>query len=260
MRSYKLIKKYPGSDTVGTTVTGKGREGWYTKGPGYRTYDWALIVLNPEYWEEVVEKDYEIVARKIGSGAIVSYEKGIAVGRSDGLKPEGTMDLAFALNNLSTGTSIHSVKRLSDGEVFTVGDCFDAGMGSRTIESIWVDSSGVLGFNHENGRISNNKGTGVFYKAKKISPVLFTTKDGVGIRKGDTYYFVDLDGGSVVMQSAHTESGQYSERKYFSTYKNAEGYLFRNKPCLSIRDIERAVWLSARELESLIKSVKEKAC
>lgn len=259
MKSYKLIKEYPGSDSLGTIITGS-KETMYSKGFGFRNYDWTNIVLQPEYWEEVVEKDYEIVARKIRSGAIIQYQKGIAVGRSDGLKPEGTMDLAFALNNLSTGTSIHSVKRLSDGEVFTVGDCFDAGMGNEKTLSIEVHVDGVLSIYYENGRITNKKETGTFYKAKKVLPVLFTTKDGVGIRKGDTYYFVDLDGGSVVMQSAHTESGQYSERQYFSTYKNAEGYLFRNKPCLSIRDIERAVWLSARELESLIKSVKEKAC
>lgn len=34
MKKYKLIKRYPGSDPVGTIVTGKGEEGWYSKGPG----------------------------------------------------------------------------------------------------------------------------------------------------------------------------------------------------------------------------------
>ena len=83
---YKLIKKYPGSDSVGTIVTGYGKDGWYSKGPGGKTYDWTLIVYNPEYWEEVVEKDYEI------------------------------------LKTCPIEGIIYSVKRLSDGEVFTVGD------------------------------------------------------------------------------------------------------------------------------------------
>ena len=79
MESYKLIKEYPGSPKVGTIVNGYGKQGWYSKGFGHATYDWTLIVLQPKYWEEVVEKDYEIVARKIRSGAIIEYEKGIAV-------------------------------------------------------------------------------------------------------------------------------------------------------------------------------------
>jgi len=56
MKKYKLIKQYPGSDPVGTIITGN-KETMYSKGLGYRHYDWAHVETHPEYWEEVVEKD-----------------------------------------------------------------------------------------------------------------------------------------------------------------------------------------------------------
>jgi len=321
MKKFKLIKTYPGSPKVGTVLAPKVDK----ENPSTNNYYWEGSWFNPndfcEFWEEVFEQNYEIVARKIRSGAIVEYEKGIAVRRSDGLGVEGTVSLEFALQNIycSRGTSLHSVKRLSDGEVFTVGDCFDAGLGSRTITSIWVDKEGVLGFNHEHGRISNTKGTGVFHKAKKLQPalfttedgveirkgdkiyiiteivkdqimglildewrpyegaksfstkeaaqkyvdsqkVLFTTEDGVEIRKGDRYYFVDVNSSSVSFETAHVWSGGYLERKYFSTYEKAERYLMRHKPCLSLDDVLRYTKIDVSDIIILRNLVKQKAC
>jgi hypothetical protein len=259
MKSYKLIKEYPGSNSLGTIIT-VSKETMYSKGFGYRNYDWVHVETHPEFWEEVIEKDYEIVAMGIAEGTILEFKDGVCVKRSDEFSPDSTATLQSILNQQYHNDSIHSVKRLSDGEVFTVGDCFDAGLGSRTIESIWLDKEGVLGFNHENGRTTNIKGIGSFYKAKKLQPVLFTTEDGVDIRKGDRYYFVDMNSSSVSFETAHVRSGISSERKYFSTYEKAERYLMRHKPCLSLDDILRYTKIDVSDIIILRNLVKQKAC
>ena len=278
------------------------------------------FVENSRDWEQVIEKDYEILEVKIADGTIITYENGICTKRTDKCSVDQTLSLEQILrtNHIKY---IHSVKRLSDGEIFTVGDCFDVGLGSRVLESIWLDNDGVLGLNHEKGRITNTKGTGVFSKAKKISPtlfvtedgvsitkdsksychvdlrtyaisesnnpipgvsgnmigkgfvyfstkeaaqkyidskrILFITKDGVEVRKGDAYYYVDLHRSEIGLQTGFVDKDR-SKFEYFSTYENAEDYLVRYKPCLSIDDIGRAISLTSWQLELLIKSVKEK--
>ena len=84
MRKFKLIKEYPGSDHEGIIVLLKTPNGLY-EGYQYNYYS-KHVETNPEYWEEVVEKDYEVLISKIVPQEILS------------------------------------VKRLSDGEIFTVGD------------------------------------------------------------------------------------------------------------------------------------------
>jgi hypothetical protein len=65
--------------------------------------------------------------------------------------------------------------------------------------------------------------------------VLFTTEDGVNIKEGDMYYFVDTDF-SIHTMKAHSGAGQYSERKYFSTVEQAHEYVMQNVKALSIKD------------------------
>jgi hypothetical protein len=135
MKKYKLIKKYPGSTEVGEIVQGNGREGWYTKGPGCRTYDWTQVVYYPEYWEEVIERDFEVTLARRAPYKIIS------------------------------------VKRLSDGEVFSIGDKFIANISSRdvirTIQTLKVEGS-ILTLHHENGELTNTKGSGIFHTIKKL--------------------------------------------------------------------------------------------
>ncbi len=100
MKKYKLIKKFPGSDELGTIITGS-KETMYSKGLGYRNYDWVHVEIHPEFWEEIVEKDYEILSQT--SVRVCNPKDNYKVVRN-------------------TTPVIHSVKRLSDGEVFTVGD------------------------------------------------------------------------------------------------------------------------------------------
>lgn len=260
MKKFKLIQIYPGSPKLGTVLTPKVDEentntnNFYSEGSWFNPNDFS------EYWEEVIEKDYEIVAMKIYKGIILEFKDGICVKRSDEISPNSTTCLKKILEQQPPEDFIYSVKRLSDGEVFTVGDYFDVGVGSRAIKSIWVDEDGHIRFTHENGGYDSSFEAWTFSVAKKTSPVIFTTDDGVGMRKGDIYYFVDIDGSSVDMRSTTQFSVKVSGYAYFSTQEKAVHYLIRNKPCLSIDDIERVFKLSRCHLESLIKSVKGKIC
>ena len=129
MKKYKLIKEYPSSDSLGTIITGS-KEAMYSKGLGFRHYDWAHVETHPEYWEEVVEKDYEILEystnETLTSKQILTKDM------------EGWNEIIE-----STTFKIHSVKRLSDGEVFTVGDRIsvsDIGISDTITEIVLADS------------------------------------------------------------------------------------------------------------------------
>ena len=272
MKKYKLIKKYPGSTEVGEIVQGNGREGWYTKGPGCRTYDWTQVVHYPEYWEEVVEKDYEIISYVANDNPKMITIK----------KRGGELHDSY--------WKIHSVKRLSDGEVFTVGDLIktpytdcigiigfhtkysteyfiEIPTGFTRLVAIekakrpiflthdgkdifegdtiwWVRKesfhyscfeahSGIQFFSDRNAYFLTKEAAEDYIKRNKP---LFTTEDGVGIKKGDTYYFVDTNLKISLAPNANAGSGWYDEIKYFSTYETAQYYVIVNAKVLSIEE------------------------
>ena len=257
MKKYKLIKEYPGSDHEGIIVSLKTPNGLY-EGYQYNYYS-KHVENNPEYWEEVIEKDYQILDTII----------------KNNLKQE-----------------ISSVKRLSDGEVFTVGDKITGYSyeDARSIQTIKICRyTGMIELEQEKGFTSlcaatkvkqpiflthNGKdifeGDKVWYVNKENfyydyilafpevkfnseirayfltrveaeeyierNKPLFTTEDGVDIRKGDKYYFVDTDFSVSLAPNASAGCGQYSERKYFATLAAAENCAIQHSRVLSMED------------------------
>ena len=112
---YRLIKEYPGSPKLDTIIN----DSKTTLGISYYENCKAFIENYPEFWQEVVEKDYEILSFKLPGNNIV--------------------DLKYARNNLkfmlknSSVYQIYSVKRLSDGEIFTIGDKTNFGLISKIV-------------------------------------------------------------------------------------------------------------------------------
>ena len=104
---YKLIRTYPGSLKLNTIIEihPEQETGYYSE--------------NIQFWQEVIEKDYEILA---------------TVGDNDSLKQ-----------------TIYSVKRLSDGEIFTIGDtvkCEDC-KGKITLLEIYDNDIYLTGIDNE---------------------------------------------------------------------------------------------------------------
>ena len=217
MRKFKLIKTYPGSDHEGIVVSLRTPNGLYE---GYQyNYSTKHVENNPEYWEEVIEKDYEILSyvAKDCDTVIVQVPKTVSI-----------------IDNIPKNYwKIHSVKRLSDGEVFTVGDKFEANIGCkdviRTIQKINVEGDRITIY-HENGDLTNRKGSGIFYTIKKVKSPIFLTHDGKDIFEGDTVWYVNKENLDLDHFRTHANVTFRSDiNSYFLTKEEAEDYIKRNK-------------------------------
>jgi hypothetical protein len=139
---------------------------------------------------------------------------------------------------------IYSVKRLSDGVVFSIGDIVD-GLGHfdkrlRIDYMLQIDNS-IRFYN-----------SGVYFqdlKTIKHAPKpLFTTEDGKEIFEGDRFWSICIDKERYTEQygkpTVHTLDMfcDYIEARssgilWFSTREAAEEYIVLNKPCLSVKEV-----------------------
>ena len=229
---YKLIKLLPfeNSPRIG-----------YTSEPHLSQKDedhyWNGLWFNPEnypeFWEEVVEKDYEILSLKsIHSTIVIDYKNG------GGAYIKGTFEAIYKSKDkwiksflTSKVWVIHSVKRLSDGEVFTISDKTNFGLISKI-----VINNNSLSFYFEQKSCGYNLQTLIKWKP------LFTTEDGVDIFEGDYYYYFRFHSWTfdkaIANQKFHSQDKLSSNSLYFSTKEKAEEYILLNKPCLSYGDVQ----------------------
>jgi hypothetical protein len=236
--NYKLKQIYPNSPKLGTIITRR------IVGEDYWSYDNSSVVLfakdhpenYPEFWELVVEKDYEILSY-IDNNNIFTVE-----------------DNSEILERLNL--KIYSIKRLSDNEIFTIGDKITSSLFSKLTDidiikhfyipdenfcKIWTNI-----FNINDIIFGTNK----FWQSNlhhtiKVKQPLFTTEDGVDIFEGDEFYFLQKDWLKYLNNYGKliASKGTIAELAYkrFSTKEKAEEYILLNKPCLSLKDIEFAI-------------------
>ena len=231
---YKLIKTFPGSAPLGTIVD---------------TNNVFLgIIYNytnyPEFWEKVVEKDYEILE------FTSKYSGCIAIKNKKGTYDSDNFFNMDESRLLSDNRSIITkVKRLSDSEIFTVNDYVKVKL-TRTQDTI--KEFNVLS-NHL--CVSLNPGFDISYYNKKgcnitviekIKTPLFTTEDGVDIFELTPVYWVVITGKNKDVYNylyklnflkEHLDLDLKNTYKLFSTKEAAEHYIIMNKPCLSIKEI-----------------------
>lgn len=271
MKKYKLIKEYPGSPKLGT-VAEYFKSDLEHRGYCYRYKESSEFYLSihsylvenyPKFWEEIIEKVYEILS------FIGSKSKNIIT-----MAQNSNIEEYFNDKNLY----IYSVRRLSDGEVFTVGDKFVNPYGSKEVEQIEyfeiVDGYLLVRMYHTVTKGSstyqfiNNVSKNIFdYRYKEP---LFTTEDGVDIfNKTDNFVWVNkctfgLEK-RIIDNQRHNFFFVYEPHKelYFSTKEAAEEYILMNKPCLSINDINNSLgeWsgigmvsLTLDQMKKLVKS------
>lgn len=216
---YKLIKEYPGSPKLGTELIPKVDK----ENDNTNNYYWEGSWFNPknfpEFWEEVVEKDYEIVDFHKGDNKIIS------------------------------------IKRLSDDEIFTIGDKIFPNNKIHKFEikdsilKIWhcdISFSTPI-IEGPSGQPGNCSWIEDISNVQKIKQKLFTTEDGVDIFEGDKIYSIDKTK-LIFKDIDRIIQSQYFERsslyKYFSTKEKAEEYIFMNKPVLSLNDVA-SIYISA---------------
>jgi hypothetical protein len=153
----------------------------------------------------------------------------------------GQISLEWALDG-KNGCKIHSVRRLSDGEVFTVGDKVrvqpESGNWHREYDILYFQANG------NKMKVCSDQYTYFIEDLHKAKQPLFTTEDGKVIHIGDNYWVWDF--GELnntpneihpVANASQTHKGDGVNRRYFSTKEAAEEYILLNKPCLSVSDV-----------------------
>ena len=253
MKKYKLIKEYPGSDHEGIIVSLKTPNGLYE---GYQYNYYSKHVENqPEYWEEVVEKDYEIVAMTNSEGTIMYFKDGWCTKRNDTVCIHRTPSLGYILRN-GINNNIHSVKRLSDGEVFTIGDLITGYSyeDARSIQTIKICRyTGII-------KLEQDKGFTELHSATKVKQPIFLTHDGKYIFAGDKVWWVNKKTFCSDYFVPTPSVTFFSDiNVYFLTRAAAENYLVQKSHSLSIEDFwEFVSWggsniAKSKRLKRLVK-------
>lgn len=201
MSKFKLIKEYPHSPKLGTVISRR------TIGEDYWTYDNYTVVLlrrdtpenYPEFWEKVIEKDYEILSLK-------HYK-------------------------------INSVKRLSDGEIFTIGDKVQDSL----TDILTGNKVQTINYFHSGDKLicQTKSGTTIpLSTIRKAEPIL-VTEEGVEICKGDSIYAVTNC--FTLIYEPFIEFCSFNYSKYFAKKENAEKYIRDNEKRYSLNDIKETV-------------------
>ena len=145
---YILKKEYPGSPKLGyiddLNKSGHNNQGEYVQ---------AMYDRNPEFWEKVVvEKDYEILFVITNNNKFIEKV----------YNQDATIEPYW---------KIHSVKRLSDGEIFTIGDIIDTRVDNKYKQEILEISikNNTIVFRTKLGFV-------ILSVAKKVKKPLFTTE------------------------------------------------------------------------------------
>ena len=234
MRKFKLVKEFPTSPPLGTVLVKKSN-GWYEK-EGHHSYAFQpnYVENQGEFWEEVVEKDFEILTVRGKYGAVSSFIEELDLDLKD--------------------KSIHSVKNLKNGLILTVGDTAQTiGSYPHTIQSFEIRQKykGI----RENGewvrdgvdRVwinwTNASGGTWLEDAEKVEDKpLFTTIDGKELKHGDKFYVVDAKFFKIFEAEAEvTFKTEKWIKNSYSDKKLAEEYILLNKPVLSLEDL-LSVW------------------
>lgn len=231
MYKYKLIKTYPNSPELEALVC-KGTPNTEDKYPekygtldNTRFFEAEEIENYPEFWEKV--KDYEIIE--------LSFK------RSE--RPEIRSVIGYSEEYLEAlikcENTIHSVKRLSDNVIFTVGD--KVKQSSVKHNNTFIITGFEFDVNNKHLLAIGNGGIKL-HKIEHCKTSLFTTEDGVEIFKGDKYFYWNSDDKDCIKaysDYAEDKSNRKLWNKYkcFSTEEATKEYIVINKPCLSINEI-----------------------
>lgn len=271
---WEEIVEYPiGTKATDTRINKtfvKKVDGWYNSNRTAHTDEsisgakWINIVEN-----EIVEKDYEILSFKQNSGITDLWTNfGLNPNCWCRNKNNFAVTSGYTLEQILNNPlySIHSVKRLSDGEVFTVGDNLSSNANIFTLDSIILDV-------HMGLRISPYEvvGTIALKNVVKCKKPLFTTEDGVDVipkiggefqywsLKLDNWRISDaphiLNSNTIIPISTKDLLRCCNELR-FSTKEKAEEYILLNKQHLSMQDLKNTGCISQIQWDIILDYIR----
>ena len=212
---YELIKEYPGSPKLGSTVIKCAQEAYYFNGQRFLI---DLIENNPEYWKRI---DYKVLN--------ITYE----------CLPD------------THKTYISKVLRTSDNVEFKIGDQTSYGKISKFYECSDELRALFEGKNYSQG-LEGLEGLEGLVKIEDNK--LFTTEDGVDVYEKDKIFILNRSTFTIYPKTLAEEIDLPESTKYlfFSTKEKAEEYVVLSKPCLCVNDVENMIdfsnYLILREL------------
>jgi len=249
MRKFKCVKNYPGAD-LGTIVQYQlGTFPEYFDIKDAKRYNKRDIENYPEFWEEIVEKDYEV--------------------------------LEYSYDTLDNTGVIYKIRRKSDGVEFKIGDkvCWDWAFAKNkyfTIKSFNI-IEGKLRFN----TIEKSAQNFIFeliskeYNLQHYKEPILTTEDGYECTLDDRVFGVlpkanwqtnFYDGNGIPIQRLiRSEGFPNTAWLYFKTKENAEKYIYENKPEFSRKQIldaieyakyaefSKGIWVLALKIKEKLK-------
>lgn len=213
-------------------------------------------------WEELKEKEYEILSFRLDSnGSILDKHENGKYGLGGGyytaedILSGDPKRVDWCIAEKEYGYSIYSIKRLSDGVVFTVGDRISGfTYTDRPLLGIEQDGDSVW-FSQKDDANTSIGGTTTLEDAEPyFKTPLLTTVDGKVLFKGDTFWHVDPQleiGEGLLSIDKFTKLEGYKE---FSTKELAKEYVLRNTPCLSLNDL-LDVWEADKDFD-VVKNSK----
>lgn len=193
--------------------------------------------------KNTAKKDCEILSYKSISGVVTQKHE-------------------FATLPLDYKTSgyyaVHSVRRLSDSEVFTISDTVETNNGrGRHIIDCFKIIDGRMCVQMESFPTEYQ----FIELVQKPKPALFTTNDGKEVFEGDVFYCV-TDDFQIVRNDIAKQSHVGVRLRAFSTIPAAEEYILWNNPCLNVSDIIAEIYYPCNMMDEikvkLIKLAKSK--
>jgi len=122
---------------------------------------------------------------------------------------------------LNNGWSINSIRRLSDGQILTLGDKIEVrGLGEPTIieEIAFIEGGDEIEINNFI----------YLFDIQKADKPLFTTEDGDNIYEGDKIYWQNPYTNNIIGLKLHSKNEITATRKYFSTPEKAKHHIFNS--------------------------------
>lgn len=151
-----------------------------------------------------------------------------------------------------SNSEVLSVRRLSDGEVFSVGDEIITSVGVKEIAVLKYlrehpnKSDVVVGWEDKTyGSSLQGSCPGISY-IRKVKKPLLITDDGVSIYDKNTHVYVVWGGYTVGSYSVRTlldsVSGSFCKKlACLSTTEKAKEWIINNKPLFAVRDIDKGL-------------------
>lgn len=154
--------------------------------------------------------------------------------KTNEIAPKGT--IGFAKVMYDPEYKIFQVYRLSDGDVFTIGDNVKyisghCSYGFYKIDEFFIRADGKMLARNKDATINE-----FIEEIGKVKEILFTSQDGKPIHKDDKFYFVDK---SFRINEYWADScwTPVQDGLEFSTKDAAEDYVLHHKPTISLSQV-----------------------